>query len=568
MGVHCAPLAEDDARTLTFTIQSMNSPATTHAGRCEALLSRAFDLLVIGGGITGCGIARDAALRGLSVALVEKGDFASGTSSRSSRLIHGGVRYLEHGHLHLVFESSAERRLLLRLAGHLVRPLPFTWPVYEGARIPRWKLGAGLMMYDALALFRNVGRHRRLSRDAVLAHEPMLRRDGLRGGATYYDAATNDARLTLANAIGASESGAVVVNHAAATSLLFENGRVSGAQVRDSLTGQVVDVHATVVVNATGPWTDDLRRFDSTSAGLTPATPTMRGSKGAHIAVPRERLGNRDALTLTSPRDGRVMFVLPAESQAIVGTTDTYTPSSPDDVRATNDDVRYLLDSANAFFPGAGLTTGDVVSAWAGIRPLLPNAADNPGAVSREHAITTSDNGLVSITGGKLTTYRVMAAGAVDVVVTALGRRADSGQTRSRPLPGGDFLSLDNLIVTATQNTSDPALARHLVWAHGSRWSYVWDEILRGDGRTPVHDGLPYTLGELRYSVQNEMAYTLGDLLIRRTHLAFETRDHGAAAAELVVDGLSATFGWDANARRREIDDYVAEVERIFGVRS
>ena len=547
----------------------MNSPATTRAGRCEALQSRAFDLLVIGGGITGCGIARDAALRGLSVALVEKDDFASGTSSRSSRLIHGGVRYLEHGHLHLVFESSAERRLLLRLAGHLVRPLAFTWPVYDGARIPRWKLGAGLMMYDALALFRNVGRHRRLSRDAVLAHEPMLRRDGLRGGAKYYDAATNDARLTLANAIGATEFGAVVVNHAAVTGLLFENGRVAGAQVRDSLTGQGVDVRAAVVVNATGPWTDNVRRFDSvTSAGHTPATPAMRGSKGAHIAVPRDRLGNRDALTLTSPRDGRVMFVLPAESQAIVGTTDTYTPSLPDDVRATNDDVRYLLDSANAFFPSAGLTTEDVVSAWAGIRPLLPNAADSPGAVSREHAITTSGNGLVSITGGKLTTYRVMAAGVVDVVVTALGRRSGASQTRSRPLPGGDFLSLDSLIVTGTQNTSDPALARHLVWSHGNRWPYVWEEMLRGDGRVPIHDGLPYTLGELRYSAQHEMAYTLGDLLVRRTHLAFETRDHGAAAAERVADGLSATFGWDANARRREIDAYLAEVERIFGGRS
>src|ERR1043166_2082350 len=203
--------------------------------RLSAFADRQFDLLVVGGGITGCGIARDAALRGLSVALVEKDDFASGTSSRSSRLIHGGVRYLEHGHLHLVFESRAERRRLLRLAPHLVHPLEFSWPVYEGARLPRWKLGAGLMLYDALALFRNVGRHPRLSRAAVLEHEPMLEPNGLRGGASYYDAATNDARLTLANAIAAAESGAVVVNHAISLELIVENGRVAGARVRDAL---------------------------------------------------------------------------------------------------------------------------------------------------------------------------------------------------------------------------------------------------------------------------------------------------------------------------------------------
>src|SRR3954452_3295711 len=200
------------------------SPADIRRRQLEALGREEFDLLVIGGGITGCGIARDAALRGLSVALVEQNDFASGTSSRSSRLVHGGVRYLEHGHLHLVFESSAERRRLLRLAPHLVRPLEFTWPVYQGARIPRWKLGAGLMLYDALAMFRNVGRHRRLSRAGVLAREPMLRTDGLRGGAAYYAASPDAARLTLANAIGAAEAGAVIVNHAVAANRAAENG--------------------------------------------------------------------------------------------------------------------------------------------------------------------------------------------------------------------------------------------------------------------------------------------------------------------------------------------------------
>ncbi|HEY9225038.1 MAG TPA: FAD-dependent oxidoreductase, partial [Gemmatimonadaceae bacterium] len=251
----------------------MGSVVEGRARQFSALDETQFDLLVIGGGITGCGIARDAALRGLTVALVEKDDFASGTSSRSSRLIHGGVRYLEHGHLHLVFESSAERRRLLRLAPHLVRPLEFTWPVYAGARIPRWKLGAGLMLYDALAMFRNVGRHRRLSRRAVLEHEPALRSEGLCGGASYYDAATDDARLTLANALGAAEVGAVALNHCVVVEQATADGRVTGAIVEDRLTGKRTIVHARAVVSATGPWAS-----------------ATRGSKGAHIAVPRDRV--------------------------------------------------------------------------------------------------------------------------------------------------------------------------------------------------------------------------------------------------------------------------------------
>ncbi len=543
----------------------MRGPMSPRSERFAALEAREFDLLVVGGGVTGCAIARDAALRGLTVALVEKGDFASGTSSRSSRLIHGGVRYLEHGHLHLVFESSGERRRLLRLAPHLVRPLEFTWPVYAGARIPRWKLGAGLMLYDMLALFGNVGRHQRLSRTAVLDREPMLRSDGLLGGASYFDAATNDARLTLANAIGAAEAGAVVLNHAPVTAFLVERGVIAGATVQDATTKAAANVRARVVVNATGPWSDALRRLDPSSAPNS-ASRVMRGSKGAHIAVPRARVGNRDALTLLSPADGRVLFVLPSQAQAIVGTTDTYTASSPDDARASNEDVRYLLDAANAFFPNAKLQGEDVVSAWAGIRPLLPTAADTPGAVTREHAVATSASGLVSITGGKLTTYRVMARDVVRVVLHRLRRRAGDDRTETLPLPGGDFQSLEVLISDAERAIGDGALARHLVISHGALWGDVWDVMLRdADGRALVAPDLPYTMGELRYSVENEMAQTLGDLLIRRTHLAFETRDHGIAAAERVAAVVAPQLGWTAVEQQRAIEDYVAEAEGVFG---
>jgi len=527
-----------------------------------ALSGRVFDVLVIGGGITGCAIARDAALRGLSVALVEKDDFASGTSSRSSRLIHGGVRYLEHGHVHLVFESSAERHRLLRLAPHLVRPLAFTWPVYAGARIQRWKLGAGLLAYDALSLFRNVERHKRLSRSAVLAREPRLRSDGLVGGAQYFDAATNDARLTLANAIGAAEAGAVVLNHAGVENLLRTQGKISGATIRDGIQQTRIDAQAKVVVNATGPWSNTIREMDAPPDN---AWGTTRGSKGAHIAVPRERVGNNDALTLLSPTDQRVFFVLPAEQHAIIGTTDTYSSESPDEVRATNDDVRYLLDAANTFFPQAGLRAEDVVSAWAGIRPLLPAASETPGAVTREHAVTTSEGGLVTITGGKLTTYRVMAHDVIVVVLQQLGGARPVDRAISSPLPGGDFQSLQELIAKIDDATGDANLAKHLATAYGARWTDIWRSI-QDDGADRVAESLPYTTGELRYCVSRELAMTLGDLFIRRTHLAFETRDHGLGAAARSAAAIAPLLGWDASDQARSIREYEREVERIFAI--
>jgi glycerol-3-phosphate dehydrogenase len=521
----------------------------TREDRFAALKGSVFDLLVIGGGITGCGIARDAAMRGLSVALVEKDDFASGTSSRSSRLVHGGVRYLEHGHLHLVFESSAERRRLLKLAPHLVRPLRFTWPVYAGARIPRWKLGAGLMLYDALALFRNVGRHRRLNARDVLECEPGLEAANLRGGATYFDAATNDARLTLANAIGAAEAGAIVMNHAAVTMLLRDKWRVAGATVRDALTGECVDVRAQVVVNATGPWSDAIRGMDDDPGS------TVHGSKGVHIEVPRERIGNREALTLIHPRDGRVLFVLPADLHAIIGTTDTFTDAPPDEVRATGEDVAYLLDAANTFFPRAHLEKADVVSAWAGIRPLIPEQSSTPGAVSREHAITRSARGMISITGGKLTTYRVMASDVVRDVFAAFERSAGKDRAKTTPLPGGDFRSWLDLLDDITLAVGDRDLALHLAHAHGTRWTDVWP-FIRDGGAARVEPDLPYTLGEMRYAVRHEMAHSFADLFVRRTHLAFETRDHGLAAAHRLA----------AEVPGASIADYETEVARIFGI--
>jgi len=505
----------------------VESPLLRRARTHERLTRELFDLLIIGGGINGAGIARDAALRGLSVGLIERDDFASGTSSRSSRLVHGGVRYLEHGYFHLVFESSRERRILLHIAPHLVRPLQFTWPVYRGARIPRWKLNAGLWLYDLLAAFRNVARHHALSVTQVLAAEPKLKRDGLRGGATYFDAATNDARLTIANVIDAVSAGTAALNYAEVTSLTFERGRVTGATVRDRFAQHVFEVRAKAVVNATGPWTDAISRIESPSS-----RPAVLGTKGVHVAVPAERVGNRAAITMLAHADQRVMFVLPGGTHTIIGTTDTPTDERPDQVRATRADVQYLLDGANAYFPEAKLTADDVVCAWAGIRPLIASGnSGDPAGASREHAITVGPRGVIAVTGGKLTTYRSMSEEVADRVQSYLGQPRTPSRTGTRLLPG----------FASRPDEGDPA----------------GEQIVAG---------LPYTVADVIAAAEHEFACTIADVLVRRTHLAFETRDHGVAVAPRVAELLAPRLGWTTSDVARELADYRAEAARLFTI--
>ncbi len=524
-----------------------------------------FDVLVIGGGITGAGIARDAALRGLKTALVERDDFASGTLSRSSRLVHGGVRYLEHGYLHLVFEASRERRTLLSIAPHLVHPLAFTWPVYAGARVPRWKLGAGLLLYDALALFRNVGTHRQLSVAQVLANEPALRSDGLQGGAQYWDAATDDARLTLANALAAAEAGAVVVNHASVCELVHSGERVVGAIVADAFGSGSTTIRSGVTVNAAGPWSTAIRRMDRPDAPQA-----VQGTKGVHLAVPAARVGNHGAVTLLSVVDGRVMFVLPFGALTIIGTTDTQTTATPDAVRASRSDIAYLLESANAAFPAAGLNDADVVSTWAGIRPLSANVREtgtDPASLSREHSIDTSAGGVISISGGKLTTYRSMAAEVVDAVERALGRTVTAAATQSLLLPGGALGATADTISAAAARVGSHDIASRLVRAYGDRWPLVWAFAERDRALAePLVAGLPYIAAEVLYAAEREMACTVCDVLMRRTQIAFETRDAGRAVAPRVAELLAPIRGWDAGERATAVAQYDADAERVFGV--
>ena len=481
----------------------------------DALAGEPFDLLIIGGGITGAGTARDAAMRGLRTALIDRDDFASGTSSRSSRLIHGGLRYLEHGEFHLVFEASRERRTLLRIAPGLVHPLRFTWPVYRGARVPRWKLRAALILYDALAMFRNIERHRMRTTAEIEALEPLVRRDGLVGGATYFDAGTNDARLTLANARAAADAGALVVNHAALRAIVTERGAVRGAEVQCALTGRTVRVAARCVVNAAGPWSDAVRQLADPRAKIG-----VRGTKGTHISVPRVAAGNIEAMAITHPRDGRVMFILPSGEFTIIGTTDTDYFGALDQVRATHEDVTYLLEAANHYLPAAALGAGDVVAAWAGIRPLVASNAINTAAVSREHAITLTARGMLTVTGGKLTTYRLMAQQIVDRVERVIGRAHRTAPTDEIPFAPDEALMLDVSNFT-------PAVAR---------------------------------------AVNEEMALTVSDVLIRRLQLAYELRDHGLSVAPAVARLMAPALKWSAEQEKDAVSRYARDVERIFAI--
>jgi glycerol-3-phosphate dehydrogenase len=367
----------------------------------------------------------------------------------------------------------------------------------------------------------------------------------------YFDAATDDARLTLANVLDAVGAGAVAVNHVVLVEAGTARDGLRTVRVEDAITGERAELRARVVVNAAGPWSDAIR----VRLGFAPS-PRVKGSKGSHVAVPRERVGNRDAVTLTHPRDGRVMFALPAGTHTIIGTTDMFTSESPDAVRASAAEVSYLLEAANTFFPDARLSPSDVVAAWSGIRPLLPTT-DSSVAASREHAIT-SDGQVVAITGGKLTTYRVMASQVVDAALDVLGRKRAKSPTSRRPLPGA-AVDVPAAIEEAGRATADAAFAARLVHAYGSAWREVHAWCDRdAPARERLSPGLPYRMGEMRWGVDRELAATLGDLLIRRTHLAFETRDNGRSAARRVA----AYLGWP----EAEVTRYDAEVERIFTI--
>ena len=539
------------------------------------LREESFDLLVVGGGITGAAIARDAARRGYRTALAEARDFGEGTSSRSSRLVHGGLRYLEQLELDLVFEASQERRTLLRLAPHMVRPLEFLFPLYEDGRVGKARLDAGMWLYDALSLFRNIERHQMLEPDELEEREPRLGRDGLLGGARYFDAQVDDARLVLATVTAAAEAGAAVANRLEVAEIERRDGVVCGVRVRD-LAGAAADpaaaawfVPARVVVSATGPWTDLTRRM---AGGGEPKL--MRPTRGTHIQVPRERVGHRHALIFESPVDRRIMFVLPwGPDLTIVGTTDVDFDDPPEDVRPTADDVRYLLDSANRLFPDAGLGPRDVVGAWAGIRPLVAEGeAGSEEEVSRDFTIREGPPGLLTIAGGKLTSHRNMAEKLVDragdLLEDRFGVEAERKcDTAVVPLPGGDFEDLEalreELAGRADAYRLPPSSVERLASAHGTRAGELLDLLdERPALREPLAEDLPYVAAEAVWSARREMVVHLDDVLFRRTRLALETDASLPGVFHRTAQLVGGELGWSAQRVDREVERSLAERAR------
>ena len=394
-----------------------------------------FDILIIGGGITGAGLALDAALRGLRVALVEKRDFAAGTSSRSTKLIHGGLRYLEHFDLALVREGLRERAILAKTAPRLARPFPFVIPIYKNSRrnYDHWlKVRLGLWLYDLLAGQYNFARHRRLSRDEALSLAPQLDPQGLKGAFLYYDAVTNDSRLVIEVIKTARERGAEIANYTRAAGFIKnESGKIAGARLRDELTGAVIECRARIVINATGVWMEDTIRLNGQTADSL--NKHVRPAKGVHLTVSADRLRVGAAWLIPSLTSHRFYFVVPWEGRVNIGTTDTDYNGDKDHPRAEPEEVNEILGAINSYFPEGRLEPADVISSWAGLRPLISDPrASSTAEVSRKEEIVESENGLISIGGGKLTTYRLMAERGINLAVRAVeGRVQRPGQQRN-----------------------------------------------------------------------------------------------------------------------------------------
>jgi glycerol-3-phosphate dehydrogenase len=511
------------------------------------------DVLVVGGGVVGCGSAVDAVSRGLRVGLVERGDLAGGTSSRSSRLAHGGLRYLEQGEFGLVHEALTERGLLLqKLAPHLVRPVPFLLPLKRGWERPYY--GAGVALYDVLARGSKDGRlpgHRHLSRRATLRLAPALRQDAVAGAIGFFDAQIDDARHTLALARTAAGMGALVATRTEVVEFLRDDDDVVGARVLDRLTGLTQEVRARRVISATGVWTSD-------TVGLLgqPAPATVLPSKGVHLVVPRDAIDARTAMVTRTPHS--VLFLLPWGQHWLIGTTDTAYTGDRSDPHATGDEVEYLLDEANQWLE-FHLTADDVVATYAGLRPLAVDEGDaaDTTTVSREHQVLRPANGLVAITGGKYTTYRVMAADAVDAATE--GWDTESA-TADLPLVGAEgFAQLwdSREFLSATHRLPEPEVRRLL-----HRYGATVDEVLAmAAGRTDlmqrVHPDSPVLRVEVLYAAAAEGAVTVDDVLMRRTRLALQVPDAARSAAGEVAGLLGEVLGWDADRVAAEADAYV-----------
>ena len=541
------------SRTPDKSATPLELSARTRESNLQRMSSECFDVAVIGGGITGAGVALDAATRGLSVALIEKRDFASGTSSKSSKLIHGGLRYLEQLEFGLVYESLHERAVLSRIAPHLSKPLTFLVPLYSsGALSPlgnnKLKLAAGLWLYDLLAGRRNVGRHRWLSRDAALAMAPALEPRDLRGAFCYYDCLTDDSRLVIEVIKSAAGHGAVVANYVSAAGLSKTKDGATRIRLDNLLAGGELELRANVTVNATGVWSDEVSRLSSSKA-----VPRLRPSKGIHVVVPSEKLGNNAAVLIPSVGENRFLFVIPWHGFTVIGTTDSDYSGDLDNPRAEFSEVESVIRSAASAFPAAHLSVNHVISTFAGLRPLIAGDEKFTKELSRREEIFEDESGLITITGGKLTTWRRMAEKVVDIAVRRLqtfgtlrNPNLHHSVTETVQLAGGAITSdaRKEALTEAVEYGIELSTVEHLMDTYAANYRVILEMTRKSSElKRALTTGLPHIEAEVSYAARHEMAVQVEDILSRRTRIELLTSDRGQSCAERVLNLLQHEAG-------------------------
>lgn len=521
-----------------------------------------FDLAIIGGGITGAGVARDAASRGMKVALIEAHDFASGTSSRSSKLIHGGIRYLENLEFGLVFEALRERQNLFEIAPHLVHPLRFTIPVYKTGRVPAWKMSLGMMAYDALSLYEAPELHEFHTPTEMMHEYPSLQMADLAGGFTYSDAYMDDDRLVLETLRSARAFGAEMANYVKAVGAVMEGGQVRGIECTDFESNHTFVLSARQFVSSVGPWTDRLGQ-----SLFKEWRRVLRPSKGVHLTFLRERFPLKDAVVMGA--ESRIVFAIPRHEMVIVGTTDTDFSLDPSQVQTETDDVDYLLQIIGKYFPGAKISASDIVGCYAGVRPLVDDGSQTESKTSREHMIWTESHGVTFVAGGKYTTYRNMAEETVTAVLERMPieDRVRFGKTQTvqplNPLVSDSLLdrAKTEYRTWAEQLWIDPAVCAKLAERHGMEGFHLAEAaVAEGVDRHLPSEWM--WCAEALHAVEQTMCLHLTDFYFRRTPLVLSRRDHGIPFAKAIAETMGRRLGWNMSRQLEEINALQNQISR------
>ncbi|KAF0826176.1 glycerol-3-phosphate dehydrogenase/oxidase [Cytobacillus firmus] len=522
----------------------------------NTLTAEEFDVLIIGGGITGAGIALDAATRGMKTALVEMQDFAAGTSSRSTKLVHGGLRYLKQYEVKMVAEVGKERAIVFENGPHVTTPEWMLLPLHKGGTFGKFSTSIGLRVYDFLAGVRKSERRSMLNVRETLSKEPLIKKDGLKGGGYYVEYRTDDARLTIEVMKAAAEKGALPVNYLKVENLLYsEQGIVCGAAAADQLTGRVHEIRAKKVINAAGPWVDSIRDKDGSKKGKT-----LRLTKGVHLVIDQSKFPLKQAVYFDTP-DKRMVFAIPRSGKTYVGTTDTFYDSDPVNPKMTASDRTYIINAINFMFPSVKIAENDIESSWAGVRPLIWEEGKDPSEISRKDEIWESDTGLLTIAGGKLTGYRKMAETIVDLLAEKFkqesNRTFSSSITKTLPISGGDVggsSKFREFIGFQTEKGTSIGLSaeqsKHLVKMYGSNVGIIFN-MIEADRIEAEKYGLPIVLwAKLKYAIEHEMAATPVDFFNRRTGALLFDIETVRNYQGQVISYMADAFKWDKAAER------------------